>query len=237
MHPHAHCRLSLTLFRVALFSLIGLAPGALSGCATESHHTIAIESVESHGTPYTGPQTELALGKFANSSPYMRGMFSDGTDPLGGQAKTILETHLAQTGRFSVLDRANEAEIAKESQLRGAQQALIGARYVVTGEITEFGRKTTGDRQLFGLLGRGKEQTAYSKVSLNIVDVKTSKVVFAMQGAGEYQLGDREILGTGGTSGYDATLNGKVLDLSIRDAVNKLVAALEKGEWSPGAGK
>ena len=109
-------------------------------------------------------------------------------------------------------------------------QELVGARYVITGEVTEFGRKETGDSQLFGILGRGKKQVAYSKVSLNVIDVTTSRSVHAVQGAGEYELGSREVLGTGGTQGYDSTLNGKVLNLSITDAVNKLVADVASGK-------
>jgi curli biogenesis system outer membrane secretion channel CsgG len=158
----------------------------------------------------------------------MRGIFTSG-DQLGGQAKTILKTHLAQTGRFDVVDRDNLDEIAFESQTTGVSQELVGARFVITGEVTEFGRKETGDAQLFGILGRGKKQIAYSKMSLNVVDVTTSRVVYAVQGAGEYELGSREVLGTGGTSGYDSTLNGKVLNLSITDAVNKMVRDLESG--------
>ena len=86
-----------------------------------------------------------------------------------------------------------------------------------------------GDQQFFGVLGRGKTQVAYSKVSLNIVNVETSEVVYSVQGAGEYSLSNREVLGFGGTASYDSTLNGKVLDLAIRDAVNKLAAAMDSG--------
>ncbi|NOT30433.1 MAG: CsgG/HfaB family protein [Planctomycetes bacterium] len=199
-----------------------------SACATESSRVVATEPVASYGTSYSGPLTTIAVGKVANASPYMRGIFTSG-DQLGGQAKTILKTHLAQTGRFDVVDRDNLDEIAFESQTSGAAQALVGARFVVTGEVTEFGRRETGDHQLFGILGRGKQQVAYSKVSLNVVDVTTSRIVHAVQGAGEYELGSREVLGTGGTQGYDSTLNGKVLNLSITDAVNKLVRDLESG--------
>lgn len=199
-----------------------------AACATESSRVVATEPVASYGTSYSGPLTTIAVGKVANASPYMRGIFTSG-DQLGGQAKTILKTHLAQTGRFDVVDRDNLDEIAFESQTSGAAQALVGARFVVTGEVTEFGRKETGDHQLFGILGRGKQQIAYSKVSLNVVDVTTSRIVHAVQGAGEYELGSREVLGTGGTQGYDSTLNGKVLNLSITDAVNKLVRDLESG--------
>ncbi len=100
---------------------------------------------------------------------------------------------------------------------------MKGAKYIITGDVTEFGRKTTGDHQLFGILGKGKQQVAYAKVVLNVVDVQTSEVVYSTQGAGEFSLSNREIVGFGGTAGYDATLNGKVLDLAIREAVDKLV--------------
>ncbi len=203
----------------------------LAGCASESHRVVETESVASHTTPYSGPVHPLAVGKMVNSSPYMRGIFSDGGDQLGGQAKTILKTHLAQTGRFDVVDRDNMEQLGFEAETSGVAPSLVGAKYVVTGEVTEFGRKETGDKQLFGLLGRGKKQIAYSKVSLNVVDVATSRIVFAVQGAGEYELGSREVLGTGGAQGYDSTLNGKVLNLSIMEAVEKLVGGMERGDW------
>ena len=152
---------------------------------------------------------------------------------IAAGAKTILITHLQQTNRFSVLDRDNMGEIQQEAAIKGQAQRLKGADYVVTGDVTEFGRKETGDHQLFGILGRGKTQVAYAKVNLNIVNISTSEVVYSTQGAGEYALSNREIIGFGGTSGYDSTLNGKVLDLAVREAVNRLVEGMEKGAWKP----
>lgn len=99
--------------------------------------------------------------------------------------------------------------------------------------MTEFGRKDVGDKQLFGILGRGKTQIAYAKVNLNIINTNTSEVVFSSQGAGEYSLSEREVIGFGGTAGYDSTLNGKVLDLAIREAVNNLVTGIDSGAWKP----
>jgi curli biogenesis system outer membrane secretion channel CsgG len=205
----------------------------LAGCATESSRTIAVQQVEGAARPYSGPRVPISVGKFDNRSSFMRGIFSDGVDRLGGQAKTILITHMQQTNRFSMLDRDNLQEAKQEAAYKGAAQAIKGADYVVTGDVTEFGRKEVGDQQLFGLLGRGKEQIAYAKVSLNIVNVATSEVVYSSQGAGEYSLSNREVLGFGGTASYDSTLNGKVLDLAIRDAVNKLTAAIDSGAWTP----
>jgi curli biogenesis system outer membrane secretion channel CsgG len=152
-------------------------------------------------------------------------------DRLGSQAKTTLISHLQQSQRFAVLDRDNMSETNQEAKLQGAAQTLRGASFVVTGDITEFGRKEVGDMQFFGIVGRGKSQVAYAKVTLNIVNSLTSEVVYSARGAGEYELSNREILGFGGTAGYDSTLNGKVLDLAMREAVNTLVAAKDAGQW------
>jgi curli biogenesis system outer membrane secretion channel CsgG len=212
-----------------------LAVGSIGGCATETSTAVAVQQVESVNRPYSGVRAPIAVGKFDNRSSYMRGIFSDGVDRLGGQAKTILITHLQQTNRFSVLDRDNMGEIQQEAAIKGQAQRLKGADFVVTGDVTEFGRKEVGDHQLFGILGRGKTQIAYAKVALNIVNISTSEVVYSSQGAGEYALSNREIIGFGGTASYDSTLNGKVLDLAMREAVNKLVNAVDNGQWNPKA--
>jgi len=206
----------------------------LAGCAaTESSRVVEAQTVRTYNTSYNGPRYALVIGNFQNRSSYQRGLFSDGTDRLGSQAKTILKTHLQQTNRFDVVDRDNMAQIAEEAKISGTAQSLEGAQVAVGGDVTEFGRKTTGDQQLFGILGSGKKQIAYAKVALNLVDVRTSRVVYSAQGAGEYALSNREVVGFGGTAGYDATLNGKVLNLAITEAVNNLVDGLEQGAWSP----
>ena len=206
----------------------------VSGCASETSRTIATQEVTAASRPYYGQKTPLAVGKFENRSSYLRGIFSDGVDRMGNQAKTILVSHLQQTGRFQVLERTNMEELQQEAKLSGATQHLSGAQYVITGDITEFGRKQIGDHQLWGILGRGKSQIAYAKATLNVISVQTSEVVFSAKGAGEYALSDREVIGFGGTSGYDSTLNGKVLDLAIREAVNNLTAGIDSGAWQPG---
>lgn len=215
------------------FSAAMLALMVLTGCAQEASRTIPIQKVESSAKAYAGARTPVAIGKFDNRSSFMRGVFSDNVDRLGGQAQTILVTHLQQTQRFSVLDRANMTEMKEEAALKKQVQSIKGADFVVTGDVTEFGRKEVGDKQLFGILGRGKTQTAYAKVNLNFVNTLTSEVVYSSQGGGEYSLSEREIIGFGGTAGYDSTLNGKVLELAIRDAVNNLVSGMDAGAWRP----
>lgn len=222
----SQCKSSVVLAAVAV---------CLAGCAaTEQSRTLEVPRVAAASAPaYQGARAPIAVGKFDNRSSFMRGIFSDGSDRLGAQSKTILISHLQQTNRFSVLDRDNLEEARQEAQFRATGQAIKGADFLITGAVSEFGRKEVGDRQLFGLLGRGKSQVAYAKVTLNIVNPLTSEVVHSVQGAGEYSLSEREVLGFGSTASYDATLNGKVLDLAIREAINSLVAGIDAGAWKP----
>lgn len=218
---------------VGKLGFIVLLSATVAGCAMERSQSLAVPTVASAGTVYQGQRSPISVGKFDNRSNFLRGIFSDGVDRLGGQAKTILISHLQRTGRFQVMDRENLTEISQEADFNKQALNIKGARYVITGDVTAFGRKVTGDRQLFGILGRGKEQVAYAKVDINVVDVSTSEVVYSTSGAGEYALSNREVIGFGGTAGYDSTLNGKVLDLAIREAVNRLVEGIESGAWQP----
>ncbi|RKP43739.1 CsgG/HfaB family protein [Trinickia fusca] len=209
--------------------ITALVAAALSGCTTESSRTLPVQPVASAQTPFTGKPVQIAVGKFDNRSSYLRGIFSDSVDRLGSQAKTILVTSLQQSRRFTVLDRDNLDEIKQEAGFQKKAQAVKGATYLITGDVTEFGRKEVGDQQLFGILGQGRHQIAYAKVNLNVVDTTTSEVVLSSQGAGEFSLSNREVIGFGSTASYDSTLNGKVLELAIQEAVNHLAEQIDAG--------
>jgi curli biogenesis system outer membrane secretion channel CsgG len=207
----------------------------LTACATtESSRTIEPSRTAAAAAPApTGARAPIAVGRFDNRSNFNRGIFHGSADPMGAQSKTILISHLQQTNRFNVLDRDNLDEGRQEAAFRGGAVATRAADFLVTGAVSEFGRREVGDRAFFGVLGRGKQQVAYAKVTLSIVNAVTSEVVYSVQGAGEYSLSEREVLGFGSTAGYDATLNGKVLDLAIREAVDNLVKGIEAGAWKP----
>ena len=208
-----------------------LAAALFVGCqTTESHKRLETASVASRNTTYTGPKQRLVIGKFENRSPYLRGIFSDGVDRLGMQSEQIMKTHLSQTNRFVLMDRANMDEIARESKFAGQPQNITGGQYVLTGAVTEFGRKEVGSSG--SIFGRTRHQVAHCKIQVSIVDVATSQVVFSEQGAGEYDLGSGDVLGFGSSAGYDATLNDKVLNLAAIEVVDKLVAAMESGAWN-----
>ncbi len=201
------------------------------GCsATESRRAIEVNAVKSRGTAYSGPKHRLVIGEFKNRSPYMSGIFSDDKDRLGAQARNILMTHLTQSKRFVMMDRDNMSNLATEAKYAGAQQSITGGQIVLTGAVTEFGRREVGSHH--SIFHRSRTQIAYAKVTLSIVDVKTSQVQFSCQGAGEFDLKDSGVLGFGSTAGYDATLADKVLNLSMIEAVDRLVEGLENNEWT-----
>ena len=110
----------------------------LGACASEASHTVTPLQVTSAGTAYSGNKSTIAVGKFDNRSTFMRGLFSDGVDRLGSQAKTILITHLQQSNRFVVVDRDNLGEIQQEALISGKAQALKGAGFVLTGPCTKL---------------------------------------------------------------------------------------------------
>lgn len=218
--------------------LIGLLTLGLAACSTtETEQKVEVKQTKTQATAkaYTGKKAAIIIANFDNKSSYGNGLFSDGEDRMGSQAKTILMGHLRRTNRFSLMDRGNMNAIAKESALAGKQQKLKSGRYAITGDVVEFGRKDVGSMAAWGILGKGKKQIAYSKVTLNVIDVETSEVVVSVSGAGEVALSEQDVLGFGSYAGYDSTLNGKVLDLAVRDAVDNLVGAIEQGEWTPGA--
>lgn len=213
-------------------AMVAIALLGVCGCsARERNRAIEVHSVKSQGTPYSGPKHRLVIGKFTNRSPYMSGIFSDNTDRLGAQARNILMTHLSQSGRFVLMDRANMANLETEAGYSGETQKITGGEVVLTGAVTEFGRREVGRRD--SIIHRSRTQLAYAKVTLSIVDVKTSQVLYSCQGAGEFDLTDRGVLGFGSTAGYDATLADKVLNLSMIEAIDRLIEGLEAGSWSP----
>lgn len=218
-------RISLLLVAAATTTLVGCA-------ATESRQVIQTPAPSYASVSPSQNRVSVIVGNFQNRSNYLRGVFSGNTDTLGNQAKTVLQAHLRQSNQFNVGDRDNLAQLEKEAGYANSAVNIQGARYVITGDVTEFGRKNVGDKQLFGILGKGKTQVAYSKVTLNVLDTQTANIVYSVTGAGEYALSTREVVGFGSDASYDATLNGKVLDLAISEAVSNLVTGVKQGAWA-----
>jgi curli biogenesis system outer membrane secretion channel CsgG len=202
----------------------------VSACTpTESHRALPSADTNSASRPYTGVKAPVAAGAVVNRSAYLTGIFSDGNDRLGAQATQMLVMHLDRSNRFTVLDRVNVDQAVRESQLRGIKQRVEGAKYLITGVVTEFGRREVGSAGLWGVISRSKQQVLHAKVSLSVVDPVTLRVLGSFAGSGEYELSSGEVFGFGSRAGYDGTLADKVLDLCMREAVDRIAEAYEGG--------
>ena len=204
----------------------------LTSCTApkESQEALAVQNVRSYNTNYNGSRYPMVVGNFENKTQYHKGIFYEGEDDqLGHQAKQILKTHLVATNRFLMMDRWNLDQLRTEANYAGQAQNITPGKLVISGAVTEFGRRDTGGQALGGILGRSKTQTAYAKVSVSIIDVNTSQIVFSAQGAGQTNLKNESVLGFGSKAGYDASLTDKVLNLAMIEVVNRLVEGLESG--------
>lgn len=130
----------------------------ITGCATERHQVINSFPTPNSQKNVNSNKVKVSIGRFNNHSAYQNGVFANGEDRLGTQAQTILVTSLQQSGKFSVMDRENMLAAKQESEFSKKARQIKGADYIIAGDIVEFGRKTVGDHQLFGIIGRGKTQ-------------------------------------------------------------------------------
>lgn len=172
---------------------------------------------------------KVAIARFSNETKYGRGFFDkENEDRLGKQATDILSSKLVETEKFLLLERSDLDQISKEKEIANLKTFDIPAEYLIVGSITEFGRKSTSD---VGIFSRTKKQTAYAKVSIRLVDVKTSQIIYSEEGEGEAFVEAGTVLGVGETAEYDATLNDKVINAAISKLVNNIVERLLDSPW------
>lgn len=172
---------------------------------------------------------KVAIARFSNETKYGQGFFYDQNDDrLGKQAMDILSAKLTATEKFIMLERVDLAHLTKEKQMDSIKDLNIPADYLILGSVSEFGRKNTSD---VGLFSRSKKQTAYSKVNVRLVDVKTSQIIYSEEGEGEAFSEAETVLGVGKTADYDATLNDKVISAAIAKLVNNISEKLLDKPW------
>ncbi len=172
---------------------------------------------------------KVAIARFTNETKYGQGFFYDKTeDRLGKQAMDIFSGKLAATNKFVLIERADLDFLNKEKELSKISEAGIPADYLILGSVTEFGRKATSD---VGVFSRSKKQTAYAKVNVRLVEVKTGIIIYSEEGSGEAFSEAGTVLGVGETADYDATLNDKVISAAIAKLVSNIAENLTNKAW------
>ncbi len=220
-----------------------LGTAALAGCASsppmtgpadrESAPAAAARRTEAAPAIATrGPKKRVAVVRFQDKSAYGRGR-------LGGAVREILETELAKSGQFIMVTRGDldlvldEQDLGKTSTIKagtGPQSGeVLGLNAIVTGAVTQFGVK---QRSATYLVGASKIQTAEATVDIKVIDATSGRIILADSGTGVYEESSTQVLGIGGTKGYDETLEGKAFRAAVSKFIDNLIARMASIEWA-----
>ncbi len=169
---------------------------------------------------------KVAIGRFSNETQYAKGFFYDKeNDPMRKQAMDILSAKLAASEKFILLERDDLDLLVKEA---GSDMSKVGADYIIIGSITEFGRKTEGHKKAFA---RSKTQTVEAGVSIRLVEVATSLVIYSDEAKGFAEVTNKQVMGFGGTANYDATLSDKAISAAISQLIDNIINKCMDKPW------
>ncbi len=175
-----------------------------------------------------GLKRKVAITRFSNETQYGKGIFYDKkNDPMAKQALDILSARLVSTGKFILLERADQTDVQNEA---GAKEdfSKVGADYIIVGSITQFGRKNTGDVTLFS---RAKTQTVEATVSIRLIDVSTGQIIYSEEAKGEAEMTSKTTMGFGGSADYDATLSDKAISGAISQLTENIINNCMDRPW------
>ncbi|MFH2203774.1 MAG: CsgG/HfaB family protein [Elusimicrobiota bacterium] len=200
--------------------------------SVKREQVMSAHETEKVKSKHTGPRRRIGVVDFENKSGYGQGR-------LGSAASDVLITELAKTGKFVVVERDKLNKIFDEQKLQasGAIDSrtavkigrILGLSAIVTGSISESGVKKEGSDYL---LVSSKKQIAEVVVDIRVVDVETGQVIYADSGSGRAKASKRAVLGLGGRSGYDETLEGKALRAAIVQFTDNITSQVNKKPWS-----
>ncbi len=169
---------------------------------------------------------KVAIGRFSNETQHAKGYFYDKeNDPMRKQAMDILSAKLAASEKFILLERDDLDVLVKEA---GSDMSKVGADYIILGSITEFGRKTEGQKKAFS---RSKTQTVEAGVSIRLVDVATSLIIYSDEAKGFAEVTNKKVMGMGGTANYDATLSDKAISAAISQLIENIINKCMDKPW------
>ena len=169
---------------------------------------------------------KVAIGRFSNETQYGKGVFYDKkNDPMRKQGLDILSAKLQQSGKFILLEREDLDVLVKEA---GTDMQKIGADYIILGSITEFGRKNEGQEKMFSST---KTQVVEAGVSIRIVETASGLIIYSGEAKGLAETTTKEVMGFGGTAGYDATLSDKAISAALSQLVENIINECTDSPW------
>ena len=178
------------------------------------------------GTALAQARVRVAVMNFENNSAW-----TWWGDNLGRAAADELATQLVQSGKYTVIERAQLDAILQEQNL-GASGAvtpataakvgkLLGVQLILTGSITAFSIKRTSVA-LRGI--GGTYSNAESKVDARLVNTDTGEVMVVAVGQGNKRMGGGYFKGVGAEQTFDQGAAQEALRPAVEQVVVKLDA-------------
>ena len=172
---------------------------------------------------------KVAIARFSNETQSGTSfLMDDSGDRLGKQASDILSSKLASTGKFIMFERSDKDEIDSEKVLAGLKSDGVAVDYLIIGSVSEFGRSVDSESQIFK---RTKNQRAYAKVNVRLVDVSTGRIIYSQEGSGEsISTAESKVLSKT-SAGFDQSLTDKAISAAISSLVSNLAENMTNKPW------
>lgn len=154
---------------------------------------------------------------------------------VGRGAADILTTALVKQTNYEIFERERLNSIIKEQNLGSSGRIdpataakigkVIGVQYIVTGAVTEYGESKSGGGG--GGVNVGKKGYA-ATVDVRIIDVNTSRILFADTGNGTKSSVNVRVFGFGGGESW----NEKHATQAMRDAIDQVTKKLVASDFT-----
>jgi curli biogenesis system outer membrane secretion channel CsgG len=152
-------------------------------------------------------------------------------DRLGQAAADELVTNLVNSGKFTVIERAQLDAVLAEQRLgaSGAVTAataanigkILGVQLILTGSITQFSveRRSVGFRGIGGTFAN-----AESKLDVRLINTTTAEIMGVAEGQGNVRMGGGYFRGASAERDFDQGAAAEALRPAVQQIVEKVVA-------------
>jgi curli biogenesis system outer membrane secretion channel CsgG len=151
-------------------------------------------------------------------------------DNLGKAAADELVTNLVNSGKFTVIERAQLDAVLAEQRLgaSGAVTAataanigkILGVQLILTGSITQFSveRRSVGFRGIGGSMAN-----AESKLDVRLINTTTAEIMAVAEGQGNVRMGGGYFRGASAERDFDQGAAAEALRPAVQQIVTKVV--------------
>ncbi|MDO3388657.1 CsgG/HfaB family protein [Gilvimarinus sp. SDUM040013] len=179
-------------------------------------------------TPLSWAGPRIAVVDFENKSQH-------GGWRVGRGAADMLTTELVKGTDYDIFERDRLTSIMEEQNLGSSGRVdpataakigkIIGVQYIVTGSVTEYGQSQAGGGG--GGVHVGKKGY-HATVDVRVVDVNSSRILFADTGSGHKSSMNVRVFGFGGGESW----NEKSATEAMRGAIGELVTKLDNADFA-----